>query len=625
MVRKAGFGTRFRYWFDNTMARGTSALIGWLAIASISLIVVITVALALVEPPGQRNPFKLLWETVASTLGLGVPGADEVPFAALALWFVLGLGGLFIVSALVGLLTSGLNRQLEQLRKGRSVVAERGHTVILGWSDQVYSVVAELVEANRSRRRSAVAILAEQDKVEMEDLLRQRLGSTGRTRLVCRTGSPLDLTDLEIVNPNDARSIIVLAPQNATIEDADAYVLKVLLAVNRGPAFRDRPHHVVAAVRDGRTKAVAQLAGGNAVVIDADDISARLVVQTARQSGLSAVYQDLLDFGGNEFYVVSEPRLVGYAFGQVLLAYRACCLVGLVHADGTAVLNPPMQTVIAPDDQLIVLAEDDSLVKLTQQPIPIDQVPFVHSARGPLAPERTLVLGWNARAARILEQLDSYVTYGSTVDIVSDRADAYSAVSELAVDLRRIAAPSVKDGDIRDRKILDQLDIGAYDNLILLSDDQIDAMLADSRVLVALLHLRDILAKAGKTTSIVSEMRDDRNRALAQLTRADDFVVSERLVSMLMTQISESPHLKAVFGDLFDPAGAEIYIRPALYYVRGGVGVTFATFVEAARRRGEVAIGYRIADPGEGHGIVLNPDKTKPMPPIDRLIVLANG
>jgi len=52
---------------------------------------------------------------------------------------------------------------------------------------------------------------------------------------------------------------------------------------------------------------------------------------------------------------------------------------------------------------------------------------------------------------------------------------------------------------------------------------------------------------------------------------------------------------------------------------------TFATLVEAARRRGEVAIGYRVAEPGDGHGIVLNPDKTQPMPGIDRVIVLANN
>jgi len=142
---------------------------------------------------------------------------------------------------------------------------------------------------------------------------------------------------------------------------------------------------------------------------------------------------------------------------------------------------------------------------------------------------------------------------------------------------------------------------------------------------VTLLHLRDMLAKRGHNGSIVSEMRDDRDRALAQLTRADDFVVSEQMVSLLLTQISENRHLESVFTDLFDPEGAEIYIRPATYYVRQTPDQTFATLVEAARRRGEVAIGYRLTEPGDGHGVVLNPDKAQPMPPIDRVIVLANN
>ena len=121
--------------------------------------------------------------------------------------------------------------------------------------------------------------------------------------------------------------------------------------------------------------------------------------------------------------------------------------------------------------------------------------------------------------------------------------------------------------------MLESLDVGAYDNVIVLSDDLLDPLTADSRVLVTLLHLRDMLAKrGGRTGSIVSEMRDDRDRALAQLTKADDFVVSEQLVSLLMTQISENRHLESVFADLFDADGAEIYVRPASYYVRAGAG-----------------------------------------------------
>jgi ion channel POLLUX/CASTOR len=627
MARKVGLRQRARYWFDNTMSRGTIGLIGWLAVTTSILIVAVAIGLSFVEHAGVDGTppptvLALLWETFVTTFSLAVPLDDTG--AVLALWFVLALGGIFIVSALVGLLTSGLHRKLADLRKGRSLVVEKDHTVILGWSDQVFTLVSELVEANRSRRKATIVILAEQDKITMEDRLRHRLPTTRNTRVVCRTGSPLDLTDLEMVGLNSARSILILAPEGLSAEDADAYVLKVLLAVNRGPAFKGLPHHVVAAVRDGRNRAVARLAGGDAVVIDGDDISARLIVQTARQSRLSVIYHDLLDFGGDEFYIVSEPQLVGQSFGAALMAYRTSCPVGLFHSNGSTTLNPPMETVIGPADKLVILAEDDSKIKLAGRPFEVDSAAIVHSVRGPQAPERTLMLGWNGRAVRIIEQLDGYVTTGSAVDIVTDRADADMVVAQLSQRLRRVTL-RIKDGDTRDRNVLESLDVAAYGNVIVLSDDHLDPMTADSRVLVTLLHLRDMLAKRGRNVQIVSEMRDDRDRALAQLTRADDFVVSEQMVSLLMTQISENRHLESVFTDLFDPEGAEIYVRPASYYIREASGYTFATVVESGRRRGGVAIGYRAADPGVGHGVVLNPAKDSPMPLIDRVIVLAHS
>lgn len=622
MSRRPSTRAKFRYWFDNTMSRGTVGLIGWLALASFVLIAVVTTAIELVSGENDKpDPIRLLWETFTTTFSLSAPTEGE--WKVLIFWFILALGGIFIASALIGLLTTGLSRRLAELRKGRSQVLERDHTVILGWSDQIYTVIAELVAANESRGKTAIAVLADQDKIVMEDRVAHRIPNTGKTRLVFRTGSPLDLTDLEMVNLNEARSIIVLSPDTSA-EDADAFVLKILLAINKGPAFRGRNHHVIASVRDSKNKAVAKIAGGDAIVLDGDDISARLLVQTARQSKLSVVYQDLFDFGGDELYMVSEKGLVGKQFGQALLAYRKCCPIGILDAAGKTTLNPPMETVIAAGDKLVLLAEDDSKIKLATRAFPIDETAILHGVRGPQGPESTLLLGWNGRAARIIQQLDEYVADGSTVDIVTDRGDADAVASGLASRVHHVMIRS-KHGDIRDRAVLASLDVGSYHNIILLCDDNEDPLTADSRVLITLLHLRDLLAIGGRNSSIVSEMRDERDRALAQLTKADDFVVSEQLVSLLMTQISEDRNLESVFIDLFDPEGAEIYIRPSTYYLRQAPGYTFATAVEAARRRGEVAIGYRVAEPGDGHGVVLNPDKEQPMPAIDRLIVLSNS
>ena len=95
---------------------------------------------------------------------------------------------------------TGINARLVQLRKGRSFVAEQGHTVILGWSQRIFPIVSELVIANANHKHSVIAILAERDKVTMEDDIHARIRHPGNTRLVCRTGNPSDLSDLRVVN-----------------------------------------------------------------------------------------------------------------------------------------------------------------------------------------------------------------------------------------------------------------------------------------------------------------------------------------------------------------------------------------------------------------------------------------
>ena len=108
----------------------------------------------------------------------------------------------------------------------------------------------------------------------------------------------------------------------------------------------------------------------------------------------------------------------------------------------------------------------------------------------------------------------------------------------------------------------------------------------------------------------------------------DDIVVSDEVVSLLLTQIAENRRLAGVFRQLFQAAGAEVYLRPVEQYVSGGP-VSFATLVEAASRRRETAIGYWLAagrDNGDAkRGMRMSPPKDREFIPApgDRLIVLA--
>ena len=67
----------------------------------------------------------------------------------------------------------------------------------------------------------------------------------------------------------------------------------------------------------------AELVGGDeAVLIQSSDVIARITAQTCRQSGLSVVYQELMDFDGAEIYFKEEPALVGQTYRQALARFQ---------------------------------------------------------------------------------------------------------------------------------------------------------------------------------------------------------------------------------------------------------------------------------------------------------------
>jgi voltage-gated potassium channel Kch len=422
------------------------------------------------------------------------------------------------------------------------------------------------------------------------------------------------------------------------MEQPDAHVIKAILALTHNPARRSRPYHVVAEINDANDLTAAKMVGGNEVaLIVAGDLISRIIVQTSRQSGLSVVYTELMDFGGDEIYFQSEPALVGRTFGDALLAYEKSSVIGLRNASSVR-LNPPMATVITADDQVIAISEDDDTIKLSPlvagevnlaSRVGVTEEQIRASKQITARAERTLILGWNRRAPSILMALNDYVAPGSVATVVAGQ-DAGADEESLPPREGGNSTFEFRQGSTTDRRTLDELEIPTYDQVIVLPySDTLGVQEADARTLVTLLHLREINGQSGGRLRIVTEMLDLKNRELAEVTGADDFIVSSRLTSLMLAQISENKDLAAVFEDLLDPEGSEIYLKPASSYVATGEPVNFYTVVESARRRNEIAIGYRVDsfghDAGRSYGVVVNPAKSQAVTftEADQIVVIA--
>ena len=399
-----------RYRFDNTISRGTLPVIGYLALLTFALVfgaaLILTITDTVVTGAGSSGFAEDFWQSLLRILDPGTFGGDNGWFLRVVM-LIVTLFGISIAAVLIGLIASGIEQRIEMLRRGRSAVLESGHTLILGFSPRIYTVVSEICVANENQRKPSIVVLATMEKQEIEEDLASRVTDTKNTHVVCRSGDPASIGDLERGNAAEARSIIVLGGDDP---EADAAVVKSVLAAMHVVPDADVP--IVAELTDAETaRALQEACGSRVLTVRAAEVIARITAQACRQSGLSAVCQELLDFDGDEIYFQPAPELVGRSFGDALLAYDTSSVIGLRHADSTVAVNPPMDTLLVDGDAVIAISEDDDTVVFSGVR---DVAPASVAGNGKheAHPEQLLIVGWNSLGPVVLKELDQFVPTG---------------------------------------------------------------------------------------------------------------------------------------------------------------------------------------------------------------------
>jgi len=619
---------RFRYYFENTISSGPLGVIKWLgliSLASILFLGVLILVFGIKEDPEAESSLGFIegvWKSLMATLDSGTMGGDEGWYYRIVR-FSATLIGIFIISILIGIISSGIDEKLEELKKGKSKVLESDHTLILGWSEKIFSVIQQIIEANTNYKNRAIVILAEHDKVQMEDEIKSKIVDFKTSKIIVRSGNPLISSDIDVVNPNQARSIIILSPER---ENADIFVIKSVMSFTNGKNRRKDAFNIVAEIKEEENLEAAEVAGnGEAVFVYTSDLISKITAQTCRQSGLSVIYSSLIQFEGDEIYFKEQEDLQGKTYKEILSKYDTSSIFGF-FSQGKALINPPMDTVYQKGDLLIAISEDDDTVVANgQDQAEVKSHLFNAIKSSPKKVEKILILGWNNNASKIITELDEYVSTKSSAHILCEEA----------IDLSGIAVKnqtlSSQVGKITSRKTLEEIHPESFDHIILLSNHNIDIQESDAQTLICLLQLRNIGTKYNKNLSIVSEILDLRNREIGLVTRADDFIIGSNIISFMLSQLSENKELKHVFDNLFKSDGSEIYLKPIEDYIKIGEKMNFYTLLEVAAQRNETAIGYRKIEfkesSADNFGIVINPKKSEEVLFTDKdyLIVLSEN
>ncbi|KAE8706619.1 putative ion channel POLLUX [Hibiscus syriacus] len=597
-----------------------------LLFATIFLIAFGGLALYAVTVESLTEALWLSWTFVADSGN----HADSVGIGPRIVSVSISSGGMLIFAMMLGLVSDAISEKVDSLRKGKSEVIEKNHTLILGWNDKLGSLLKQLAIANKSVGGGVVVVLAERDKEEMEiDIAKLEFDFMG-TSVICRSGSPLILADLKKVSVSKARAIIVLA-SDENADQSDARALRVVLSLTG--VKEGLKGHVVVEMSDLDNEPLVKLVGGDLIeTVVAHDVIGLLMIQCALQPGLAQIWEDILGFENDEFYIKRWPQMDGMQFEDVLISFPDAIPSGVkVAADnGKIIINPDDNYVLKEGDEVLVIAEDDdtySPCPLPQDLLMVRRVSFPEVPELPKYPERILFCGWRRDIHDMIMKKKERKLIDGGLDI--------SGLENIKLVHR--------EGNAVIRRHLESLPLETFDSVscYILSPDSpsfsrrnsekplISAPGPHSSIQSLAPISKRLPYKDRKSTSlrlagfshsswicemqqasdksiIISEILDSRTGNLVSVSRISDYVLSDELVSMALAMVAEDKQINRVLEGLFAEEGNEMCIKPAEFYLFDQEELCFYEIMIRSRRRKEIVIGYRLAN---SERAVINPPR----------------
>ncbi|WP_372987300.1 CASTOR/POLLUX-related putative ion channel [Marinobacter sp.] len=557
-------------------------------------------------------------------------------------------GYVVFMGTLVAILTRWLIAKMQDLERGLTPVTLKNHIVVLGWTAQTPPLVAELfgssgrmqrfLEKHDAQKLRLVVLSEEASAGQVHELINEPGVGRRAREVIFRSGNAIQPEALHRVACLDAAAVIVPSQVQDTgsLLTPDVGTVKALLSIAaEARHLGGSLPFVVAEIQDMRKLQVIERAYPGAVEVVAGDATiSRLMVQNVLHPNLSEVYNELLTAGeGNEIYVRGGETAEGLTLGELASQRPHAIVLGLLHPGAEhrwqVNLMAPSDTVIRPDDRIVLLARDYAHTgsDLKAEALArIERAALVPSVRTGSGLHRVLVLGWNRRVASLAAEFASYRDRRFELDLVSaipmeerQREIARYGIDLASVNGRLLEADYMVEEDLR------RLNPASYHTVMLLSSDRIGSgEEADARAMVGYLQLEEILAESSSRPQVIMELSDPDNRHLLYGHKSE-MLISPMILSHVLAQVALRRELRVVLDELFTVGGAEIQFRdPADYPLPASTD--FRLLEKIVADRGEIALGLFRAEPDErGRHIMMNPPRKQylDIKAGDRLMVMS--
>jgi len=604
---------RLKYLFDNLVTRGTGALMGVLVIATLLFVLVMgSIAYTIYD---EFNYLVTLWYTLNHIIDPGYLFGNEgaEPAAFLLIMTLATFWGILVYSLIISFVSRAFLDKLTELRSGRGEVVESNHTVILYYNDTVPIMMQELIESHLSQKPQVVVILANK---EPDQVLREIYAIAPRskhTKILVRQGLSTRREDLELVAIGQAKSVIIAS-------NNDIETIKIILALKHSSFYQEgNPYHAVCTIKEYNNLQVVNDIGENKIeVIFMAQMKSKVFARSCLHPGLSSVYKNIFSFIGEEIYFDFKEEFVGKTFDSIVQTIEGAAVIG-VWQDGKSIINPDNNLILQANDQIIYISNDNNNISLSQEKredyskdFKVDK--YVNTSRN------ILTVGYNRSVSFVLKDMELYVGPESKLTMLLPNEHNKQRLTAKYPN-PKFASFEVIIGNTFELSVLQQFNLKEYDTIAIFANKDVTEENADAETLLTLLHLDNLRKQQRANPSIVLEIEDSVNAEALKYIRVDDFLISNLLVSKIMTQIAQNRHLNSVIHELVSEEGNEFYLKRANAYVSMNKEYPFYALVQAGQRRDHVVVGYK----KYGEDVVLNPPKNELLSftSKDRLVVVS--
>ena len=565
-----------KYRIDRMLNKGLLYQLLLLVFAIIILLLIVSIFIIVFFNYPPKDAF---WDSLMQFIDTGNISSVNDSTGIVLTFLMVTFIGVCGWGSLIAMINKALQDRINNLSKGNAFIMEKNHAIILGYGEEALTIVEEFIMA----KVKTIIILSEHNV----DIIRKRISfikGSKQTNIIIREGSASRIENIKLLN-------IAKSSRISKINHNHTESLNILLALKKivEEEELDKKINICVLVHEEDTiEIIKSIEEKNFVihVIYKYEILYKLIAQSIIYTGLSNVYEDLFSNDGNVFYIETDHDFNDCKFEDAALKYleRGMILLGITKEDRSQLLIPNYDYLLKKENRLVILSRNNNDDNIKEYP---DIKPSIVKYKNNI-----LLICEENRYDEIIKEISEYMENHNT---------------------SMISYNSIKSQKNKYKFMREKLREENTTKIVLISEDN----LTDVKSINILLIIRQIIRKENLNIAILSLLNSIQKRNLIYSDDVRDFIVSGKLIGMLMAQASISSNILYIFYGLLSKNGKDIIMSPYSDYFNESK--SFKDVYLYLLRKKVIIIGVK-----RYNDVIINPNNDCMLDNKDEIIIITN-